>query len=277
MPWMYAALKWSPLARVMVKRMGSFPRRARELIQSRRAKGVTTTKSNDREDLLDQLLETKDKFPQTVDELVLHGYATTPLFAGGDSVAAVITAVVYFVGKHPSVAAKLHAELQSSGLQMPPLWVEIQQMPYLDAVIHETFRCLSLGAALSRRAIPPGRAFILNDGRRVPSGTAVAILGWTTQFNQEIYGADAHQFRPERWLIVPTESPDEYAERLRWMNKADLTWGAGDRACMGRNIARCEIYKLVATLYSMFDVSGDAFFFSFGLFRARGNDGFGSD
>ncbi|EXJ69159.1 uncharacterized protein A1O5_08094 [Cladophialophora psammophila CBS 110553] len=38
------------------------------------------------------------------------------------------------------------------------------------------------------------------------------------------------------------------------MNKTDLTWGAGDRACMGKNIARCEIYKLVATLYSTFDV-----------------------
>lgn len=256
MPWMYALFKRSPLAAVLVKRMGSFPRRARELIQSRRAKGVSTTKTDDREDLLSQLLETKEKFPQTVDELVLHGYATTPLFAGGESVAGAITAVVYFVGKHPSVAAKLHAELQSSGLQMPPLWVEVQKMPYLDAVIREAFRCLPLGATLSRRAIPSGRAFILNDGRRVPTGTAVAMLGWVTQFNEDVYGADAQQFRPERWLIKPTESPDEYAERLRWMKKGDLTWGAGDRACMGSNIARCEIYKLVATLYSIFDVSG---------------------
>ncbi|KDN70342.1 hypothetical protein CSUB01_08396 [Colletotrichum sublineola] len=38
------------------------------------------------------------------------------------------------------------------------------------------------------------------------------------------------------------------------MNKADLTWGHGDRACMGKNIARCEMYKLVATLYSLFDI-----------------------
>ncbi|RMZ88715.1 hypothetical protein DV736_g4066, partial [Chaetothyriales sp. CBS 134916] len=254
MPWMFAILKRTPLAQVMVKRMGSFPRRARELIQSRRAKGVSTTKTNDREDLLDQLLETKEKFPKTVDELVLHGYATTPLFAGGDSVAAVITAVVYFVGKHPSVAANLHAELQSSGFQMPPLWVEIQKLAYLDAVIHEAFRCLSMSAALSRRAIPPGREFILSDGRRVPPGTTVAMIGLATQFNKDVYGADAHQFRPERWLIMSTESPDEYAERLRWMNKADLTWGAGDRACMGKNIARCEIYKLIATLYSVFDI-----------------------
>jgi cytochrome P450 len=299
MPWIYGLLKKTPLASVMIKRMGSFPRRARELIQSRRAQGVTATKTNDREDLLDQLLETKAKFPQTVDELVLHGYATTPLFAGGDSVAAVLTAVVYLVGKHPSVAASLHAELvqsSSSGCQMPPRWVEVQKMPYLDAVVHEAFRCLSLGAALSRRVIPSvpgGRAFVLDDGRRVPCGTAVAMLGYATQFNEDVYGADARQFRPERWLIRPEESPDEYAERLRWMNKADLTWGAGDRACMGKNIALCEIYKLVATLYAVFDVSGAAsspsllsssrtwrvreFCLLCCLLRARGTHGFGSD
>ncbi|EXJ69160.1 uncharacterized protein A1O5_08095 [Cladophialophora psammophila CBS 110553] len=63
MPWMYAVLKRTPLASMMVKRMGSFPRRARELIQSRRAMGVSTTRTSDREDLLDQLLETKEKFP----------------------------------------------------------------------------------------------------------------------------------------------------------------------------------------------------------------------
>ncbi|KAH8896394.1 putative cytochrome P450 monooxygenase [Thozetella sp. PMI_491] len=254
MPWTYPFLKRSPMAKLIVKRLGSFPRRARELIQARRMKGVSTTKAHDREDLLDQLLQTKEKFPETVDELVLHGYATTPLFAGGESVASLVTAVIYFVGKHPAVAVKLHEELQSSRLQMPPQWAEVQKMAYLEAVIHETFRCLPLGAALSRRAIPPGRDFILKDGRRVPSGTSVAMFALMTHFNQDVYGPDAHEFRPERWFIEPGESQDEYAERLRWMNKADLTWGQGDRACMGKNIARCEIYKLVATLYSTFDI-----------------------
>jgi cytochrome P450 len=129
MPWIYALVKRSPVATVMIKRMGSFPRRARELIVSRRAQGVSTTKVGDREDLLSQLLETKEKFPQTVDELVLHGYATTPLFAGGDSIASALTAVVYFVGRRSSVAAKLQAELDSSGFQMPPLWAEVQKLP----------------------------------------------------------------------------------------------------------------------------------------------------
>jgi cytochrome P450 len=83
----------------------------------------------------------------------------------------------------------------------------------------------------------------------------VAVSGWATHFDKGVYGADALEFRPERWLKGEGEDEDEYAERLRCMNKADLTWGHGDRACMGKNIARCEMYKLMATLYSMFDVS----------------------
>jgi hypothetical protein len=39
------------------------------------------------------------------------------------------------------------------------------------------------------------------------------------------------------------------------MNKADLTWGHDNQACMGKNVARCEMYKLMATLHSTFDVS----------------------
>jgi cytochrome P450 len=83
----------------------------------------------------------------------------------------------------------------------------------------------------------------------------VAVSGWATHFDKDVYGADALEFRPERWLKGEGEDEDEYAERLRRMNKADLTWGHGDRACMGKNIARCEMYKLMATLYSTFDVS----------------------
>lgn len=257
MPWIYNAVKKAPFtnAKAIVSRLGSFPLKASQLIQSRREKGITTTKTHDREDLLDQLLQTKEKFPETVTEDVLHGYASTPVFAGGQPVAAITTAVIYFLGKNAAVTTKLQAELRDCGYQMPPNWTELQKMPYLEAVVRETMRYCPLAAALSRREVPSGRDFRLTDGRRVPPGTSVAMLGVATHFNKNIYGADSDQFRPERWLQKKTESADEYTERLRWMNKADLTWGAGDRACLGKNIAKCEVYKLIATLYYVFDVS----------------------
>lgn len=253
MPWVFTLLKGSPITKVFEKRMGSFPRRARELIQSRRANGAE--KANDREDLLSQILDTQKKHPKIVDDLVVHGYATTPLLAGADTVTIGLTSVVYFVGKHPEVGAKLYEELKSSGLEMPPPWSAIHKMPYLDAVIREAFRCHPIGAMLSRRAVPPGPGLELEDGRVLPAGTAVAISGWSTHFDKSVYGEDVFTFRPERWLQSATENEDEYSERIRAMNKADLTWGHGDRACMGKNIARCEMYKLMATLYFIFDVS----------------------
>ncbi|KAI1374304.1 putative cytochrome P450 monooxygenase [Hypoxylon crocopeplum] len=252
MPWVHALLKGSPITSVFEKRMGSFPRRARELIQKRRADGAA--KTSDREDLLSQILDTRKKHPEVVDERVVHGYVTTPLLAGADTVTIGLTSIVYFVGKHPEVAAKLRVELESSGLQMPPPWASIQKLPYLDAVIRESFRCHPIGAMLSRRAVPPGRSITLEDGHSIPPGTAVAVSGWATHFDKDAYGDDVYDFRPERWLKGPAESEDGYAERLHRMNKADLTWGAGDRACMGKNIARCEMYKLMATLYSTFDI-----------------------
>lgn len=251
---MHAALKGTPLTSVFEKRMGSFPRRARELIQNRRASTAVTTTST-REDLLSQILQTREKHPDLVDDRVMHGYATTPLLAGADTVTIGLTSVVYFVGRHRAVANKLRTELDSCGLEMPPTWASVYKLPYLDAVIRESFRCHPIGAMLSRRGVPEGRVLTLPDGRVLPAGTAVAVSGWATHFDKGVYGPDALEFRPERWLKGEGEDEDEYTERLRRMHKADLTWGHGHRACMGKNIARCEMYKLMATLYSTFDVS----------------------
>ncbi|KAK3347596.1 putative cytochrome P450 monooxygenase [Neurospora tetraspora] len=252
MPWVHNLLKETPVTSVFQKRMGSFPARARELIQARKAQKMKTT--GDREDLLSQIMETREKHPQVVNDLVMHGYATTPLLAGADTVTIGLTSIIYFVGKHPRVAARLQEELDSCGLEMPPSWAAVQSLSYLDAVIRESFRCHPIGAMLSRRAVPEGPGLTLKNGHTLPPGTAVAVSGWATHFNQDVYGSDAADFRPERWLQGAEESREDYAERIRRMNKADLTWGHGDRACMGKNIARCEMYKLMATLYSTFDI-----------------------
>jgi cytochrome P450 len=39
----------------------------------------------------------------------------------------------------------------------------------------------------------------------IPSGTVVSVNAWVIHQNQEIYGHDAHVFRPERWLEASPE------------------------------------------------------------------------
>ena len=97
---------------------------------------------------------------------------------------------------------------------------------------------------------------------------------WTLSIDEDVFGKDAMKFNPDRWLRRPNESEDAFQERLRKMKRADLVWGHGPRSCIGKPIAQLEMYKLVPTLFGLFDVSVFyvhlAFFcFSF-LFRALG-------
>ena len=59
------------------------------------------------------------------------------------------------------------------------------------------------------------------------------------QSSTEVFGEDAHEFRPERWL-------DSDEKKVAQMTKYFHPWGIGVRVCLGRFIATMEIYKFLA-------------------------------
>lgn len=88
----------------------------------------------------------------------------------------------------------------------------------------------------------------------LPAGVIVGINPYVIARNKSIWGEDVDIFRPERWLQGPNESEDKYRTRLEVMNNADLTFGAGSRACLGQHQAMLQVYKLVASLINRYDV-----------------------
>lgn len=253
MPQLRTILRNTPLFKIFLARQGSFARVARETIQTRTDNGGYTTEET--ADLMSAFVEAQKKHPDVVSDLVLNGYVTLPIYAGSNSVAVGLTSILYLLGKHPRVQEKLHKSLVQSGLPMPPPWSQISKLTYLEAVIRECFRYHPATALLSRRIVPPGPGLTLPDGRVLPPGTTVAVNGCVTHFHKETYGDDVHSFRPERWLRDDNESEAAYNYRLQKMHKADLTFGHGEWVCIGNNIAKCEIHKAVATLYSIFEAS----------------------
>ncbi len=59
--------------------------------------------------------------------------------------------------------------------------------------------------------------------------------GWALHRNQKIYGPDANEFRPERWL----EAGDK-----KLMESCYPSFGFGSRTCVGKNMALMEINKV---------------------------------
>lgn len=104
-------------------------------------------------------------------------------------------------------------------------YAEAIELPYLVACIKEGLRIHpSVGMSLPRHVPPAG--IIISD-RFFPGGTRVGINAAVVHFDKGIFGDDAREFVPERWL---QGEPSVQMERYLFH------FGQGARTCLGKNV-----------------------------------------
>ncbi|QSZ36124.1 hypothetical protein DSL72_007249 [Monilinia vaccinii-corymbosi] len=214
----------------------------------------TDGKSTDQKDMLDSFIEIKETNPEAMDENGVVRSLLINVLAGADTTAIVLRSIVYFTLKNPRVYKRLIRELDSANLSIPVRYQDAVKLPYLEAVVKEASR-IHCGVGLVLERIVPAGGLALSDGTVLPPGTIVGMNPWVTNFDKKIFGEDASSFVPERWLRYDDlETEEEYKSRLSMMNKADLTFGAGNRICLGRHISKFSICKLIPTLFLTYDI-----------------------
>ncbi|KAI0600135.1 benzoate 4-monooxygenase cytochrome P450 [Biscogniauxia sp. FL1348] len=208
-----------------------------------------------REHYLGRYTALRDARPDlAVDDAQVANWLMLNVLAGGDTTAATMRAVVYSLGRDAGARGRLARELGAARLPLPAQWRHASRLPYLDAVVREAMRHAPGLAMVLERVVPPG-GLALPDGRFVPAGTKVGVNPAVTNHDAAVFGANVDEFVPERWLQGSDESEEVFAARLRRMRDVvEFTFGGGNRMCLGRNMALLEIYKLIATLYSLYDI-----------------------
>jgi cytochrome P450 len=84
------------------------------------------------------------------------------------------------------------------------------------------------------RYCPEGGMIV--DGHQIPAGTPVGISPMTQNRDKAVFGTDANEFRPERWLGSTEESSG--------MESANMTFGGnGPRGCIGKNISLVSLAR----------------------------------
>lgn len=196
--------------------------------------------------------------PDFMDDHRILAASLSLIFAGSDSTAVSLSAILYFLMRNPICYRKVMTELNSAmanGSLKPNeagviAWSDARpdakKLPYLHACIWETFRMHPAAGIILERVLPPEGAVIA--GRKIPGGTIVGCNAWVIHRTEEIFGQDADIFRPERWIDVKEED-------LKEMNAAMFQFGAGRRTCIGKNISLLEIYKFIPTILSKFKVN----------------------
>ncbi|PSN60579.1 cytochrome P450 monooxygenase [Corynespora cassiicola Philippines] len=164
-----------------------------------------------------------------------------------DTTAAFLCGFVQHVLETPGVHARLMAEVEDfkhRGALSSPVatFDEIQKMTYFVACYREVLRYQPPASILLSRLV--GDQGLWLDGHYAPPGTEIGANPYVVNRDPAVFGNDADEFRPERWL----QSEDQTQEMERYM----LTWGYGTRVCLGKNIAMMETYKLLVHLFRKF-------------------------
>ncbi|KAI5801281.1 cytochrome P450 [Geopyxis carbonaria] len=162
----------------------------------------------------------------------------------------------------PDVLAKIRAELATL-----PGRIHVRDLdrtvhgacaiPYTEACVLEALR-LHPTFAMTLPRIVPAAGCQLNEFT-IPPGYNVGMSGAVVNVDTAYFGADAAEFRPERWLgDHPTEMARDGSGRKRSMRSyLEAGWfafGAGARVCVGRHLALIAAVKVLGRCVQEFDI-----------------------
>ena len=186
----------------------------------------------------------KTKTPSLKEEDLIQNAGST-VTAGAETSPTALQAFVYYCLRHPTVQAKLVAEVdaaQTAGQLSPTIQAsEALNLPYLQAVLKECLRIFPPVPAGLPRKVPTGGLEI--GGRRFPAGATVSVNPHVMHRNRECFGPKADEFIPERWL----------GEEGKALDKCFVAFGQGYNSCPGRQIAFIQLSKAAAMLTREFE------------------------
>ncbi|KAF9778983.1 cytochrome P450 [Thelephora terrestris] len=190
----------------------------------------------------------------------------TILLAGHETTSKTLTFGLWELANNRHVQARLRAEITETLGRIRARGEidftanDFDSMPYLLAVGKEILRVYPSSPEVQRTpskddVLPLSKSLVglsgkLHEELPIPAGTIVTISILAYNLNKDIWGPDAYEFRPERWLEMneKPESPLGVYGNL-------ATFSGGHRGCIGWRFAVTELHTFLVTLIRQFDFS----------------------
>ncbi|KAM7253740.1 hypothetical protein ACFE04_031422 [Oxalis oulophora] len=176
------------------------------------------------------------------------------IVAGRDTTSAALTWFFWLLDKNPIVEKKILVELnelktQNSELSM---FEEAKDMLYTHAALSEAIRLYPPVPVDSK---VPMTDDVLPDGTVVKQGTIVTYHPYAMGRMKSIWGPDADEFKPERWL--EEKESDGEGQKWNFVARDPYTFSAfqaGPRICLGKEMAYLQMKRVVAGVLRRFRV-----------------------
>ncbi|KAL5001073.1 cytochrome P450 [Aspergillus recurvatus] len=194
-----------------------------------------------RNDMVEHWKRTLKEHPDRMQVTDLLAAATGTVGAGADTVSAALQSFVYHMLRKPQYLEKLRAEISAERARArcsDPVvsFAHAQDLEYLQACIKESLRVFSPVPFGLARVAPTGGLKI--GDRHFPEGTKLSVNPWVIHYSKELFGHDAAEYNPDRWI----------GDRAKDINRYFMPFGHGYNSCPGRHLAMIELSKVTATL-----------------------------
>lgn len=189
---------------------------------------------------------------QTSDQIKIRSELLNILLAGRDTTASLLSTVWFELSKRPDVWNQLRREVDSLDGESPT-FEKLKDMKYLRAVLNESLRLYPVVPENDRQAevdtvLPIGGG---EDGKSpvfVKKGQRVHWSLYTMHRRKDLYGEDAEDFKPERWL----DEGERKGLRVGWEY---LPFNGGPRICIGRRWHHAFFHCLFWVFYFLLILS----------------------
>ncbi|XP_013411069.1 lanosterol 14-alpha demethylase [Lingula anatina] len=185
------------------------------------------------DDTLQRLMESKNKHGQPLTDTELIGIMTALMTLGTEEPSITSTWFGLFLAKHQDVQEQIYQE-------------QMEDASGLDYKVLEKYPALERGLKETLRLRPPAFTFIRKCRKdkdvldyTLTPGTMTCISIIVNQTLPEIWGEDAEDFKPDRFI--------DFGNNPR--QQASYTpFGAGTHKCLGPNFAMLEMKTIWATI-----------------------------
>ncbi|KZP14082.1 cytochrome P450 [Athelia psychrophila] len=164
----------------------------------------------------------------------------TFLGAGHETTASGMAWTLWLLAKSPEAQDKLRAEVTPVLDADPhPSYRALKEMSWLDCIVMESLRLMP-PVPMTLRSASKDQWI---DGVLVPKGTIHYIPIKVINTWKVLWGQDADEFKPERWLNLPKEYNSTFSV---------LSFIAGPHACIGKTMSIVEMKAVTAALVKNF-------------------------
>lgn len=218
-----------------------------EALQRRASESQEPVAAGKKTDIISLFLDSKHN--EDVDVKMLRDIVINFLIAGRDTTAQALTWFFTEIMQNPRVEREIRDEIMrklpqvASGEVTTPTMEQTQELHYLEAALKESLR---LHPALPSNQKMANRDVELSDGTLIKQGETVGVSTYTLGRMESVWGKDAKEYKPERWIdpntgkLTPV-SPYKFA-----------AFNAGPRVCVGMNLALMEMKTVAVSLIARF-------------------------